>query len=48
MRPVATSTLASAVPSPAIPGGASVAAANADTLAASQACAHPALDLLKP
>ena len=43
VRPVAASTGASAVPSPAIAGGANVAAANADTLAASQARASPAL-----
>ncbi|KAK9821329.1 hypothetical protein WJX81_005860 [Elliptochloris bilobata] len=36
VRPVAASSLTSAVPSPAIAGGASVAAANTDTLAASQ------------
>ena len=40
VRPVAASSLASAVPTPAIPGGASVAAANGDALAASQACLH--------
>ena len=39
VRPMASSTLNSAVPSPAIPGATSVAAADADTLAASQASA---------
>ena len=40
VKPVAASSLASAaVPSPTIAGGASVAAANADTLASSQV--HP-------
>lgn len=41
VRPVASSTLNSAVPAPTIPGATSVAAANADTLAASQASSYP-------
>ena len=38
---MASSTLNSARPAPTIPGGTSVAAANADALAASQASAYP-------
>lgn len=38
VRPVASSSAANELPSPSIPDGASVAAANADTLAASQVC----------